>query len=194
MTASFKTGSRELNLTFLPIDEENARIVLSWRYSGKYAFYNSQPEHFDEELQTLTNPDNYYFAVTSDQGTLVACFCFGKEAQVPGGDYSAEALDYGCGMRPDLTGLGLGTAFILAGQEFGARAFDAISFRVTVAAFNRRAIKACTKAGFNIQQKFNHALNDSEYVVLVKVNERSRDGKREITEHTEITEKAGIGT
>lgn len=150
------------------MDEESAREVLSWRYAGRYAFYNPQPEHFDEDLQSLLDPDNNYFAVNDEQSYLVACFCFGHQAQVPGGDYSAEALDYGCGMRPDLTGLGLGAAFILAGQEFAERAFDATSFRVTVAAFNRRAIRACTKAGFNIQQKFQHTLNGSEYVVLVK--------------------------
>jgi RimJ/RimL family protein N-acetyltransferase len=162
-----------MRLIFSPMDEANARAVLAWRYAGVYAFYNPQDEQFDEDLRTLLEPDKYYFSARDEDGTLMGCYCYGPEAQVAGGDYSALALDFGCGVRPDLTGLGLGAEFIRAGMEFGRRAFDATAFRVTVAGFNRRALRACEKAGFQVAQRFRRPTDGSEFIVLTQTSETS---------------------
>ncbi|MDQ2672203.1 MAG: GNAT family N-acetyltransferase, partial [Actinomycetota bacterium] len=73
-------------------------------------------------------------------------FCFGEDAQVASGKrfglYEAEpALDVGLGMRPDLTGRGLGEEFVYAGLRFARETYSPPAFRLTVAAFNRRAIR-----------------------------------------------------
>lgn len=153
------------------MDEANARAVLAWRYAGVYAFYNPRDEQFDEDLRTLVEPDKYYFAAHDEDGTLLGCYCYGPEAQVAGGDYSAPALDFGCGVRPDLTGLGLGAEFIRAGMEFGRRAFETTLFRVTVAGFNRRARRACEKASFQVSQRFQRITDDGEFIILTQTIE-----------------------
>ena len=44
---------------------------------------------------------------------------FGPDGRVPGWDYDETALDTGGGLRPSLTGQGLGRAVISAGLDFG---------------------------------------------------------------------------
>ena len=44
-------------------------------------------------------------------------------------------------MRPDLTGQGLGAEFVRAGLRFAQDSYSPPAFRLTVATFNRRAIK-----------------------------------------------------
>lgn len=86
-------------------------------------------------------------------GQRVAGFvCFGHEAQVAGardaGLYAGEALDIGIGLRPDLTGRGLGAAFFAACVAHARVAHDPPALRLSVAAFNERAIATYRRAGF----------------------------------------------
>src|SRR5204863_514838 len=59
-----------------------------------------------------------------------------------------DVLDYGLGLRPDLTGRGLGLDFFRAGLEFGRERFRPALVRLHVAAFNERAVKVYERAGF----------------------------------------------
>jgi ribosomal-protein-alanine N-acetyltransferase len=166
--AELPGGARPLHLTFTPMDESAAREILTWRYEEQYAFYNPDPADAEESVGPFLDPANAYYSVRDEQGLLVAYPCFGLDAQVPGGDYSADALDTGGGMRPDLTGRGLGLAFLEAGLEFGRRMYNPRAFRVTVAAFNARARRVCEKAGFRPVQTFHSALHDRDFVVLMR--------------------------
>jgi ribosomal-protein-alanine N-acetyltransferase len=54
---------------------------------------------------------------------LIGFPSFGPDGQVPGWDYDDSALDTGGGLRPELTGLGLGRFVIAAGLAFGCAHF-----------------------------------------------------------------------
>jgi RimJ/RimL family protein N-acetyltransferase len=51
-------------------------------------------------------------------------------------------------MQPDLTGKGLGLAFINAGLDFAREQFQPDYFRLFVLTFNERAIRVYERAGF----------------------------------------------
>ena len=78
--------------------------------------------------------------------------CLGAEAQVAGardaGLYRTAALDIGIGLRPDLTGLGLGEVFFAACLAHALRTRRPASLRLAVATFNQRAIRVYERAGF----------------------------------------------
>ncbi len=157
-----------MNLTFSQMDEASARAVLTWRYDEPYSFYNPDPAGSEKDLKVLADPNNLYYVATDEDGDLVAYYCFGREAQVMGGDYSDEALDIGGGVRPDLTGRGLGSTVIAAGLNFGRDTFAPRAFRVTVAAFNRRALRLCEKLGFSPGQRFRREEDGREFIVLTR--------------------------
>jgi RimJ/RimL family protein N-acetyltransferase len=131
-----------------------AELISGWTYPGEYALYS-----FTEGAETLRELlDGSYFARLDEAGELTGYFCFGASARVlaEGDAYAADLLDVGLGMRPDLCGRGGGVAFVKEGLAFGRARFGAESFRLTVAAFNLRAIRAYEKAGFSVERGITH--------------------------------------
>ena len=57
-------------------------------------------------------------------------------------------MEIGLGLRPDLTGRGLGLDFFRAGVEFARERFRPALIVLNVAAFNERAIAVYERAGF----------------------------------------------
>jgi RimJ/RimL family protein N-acetyltransferase len=103
----------------------------AWRYDPPYDFY-------DGDGLPVKNPE-FFFAVRDDEGALVGFYFFG-----PDGD----ALFYGLGLRPDLTGRGLDEQFVLAGLEFARSLHGQRRVVLNVAAFNERAIRLYRRVGF----------------------------------------------
>ena len=154
---------------FNPMTEPQARAILQWRYEGPYAVYNCPPAALEEAVRQWLDPRLAYYAARDDAEALVGFCCFGDEAQVPGGDYAADALDVGLGLRPDLTGRGLGPGFVAAVLDLGRRLLRPRRFRLTVMAANRRAIRAYEKAGFRVSHTFSQpgAPGGQEWVQLL---------------------------
>ena len=157
-----------MNLVFQAMTEASARQILAWRYAPPYDLYNANPANLDEDIAYFVDPPNQYYEVLAETGAVVAFRCFGVDAQVPGGDYSTDALDTGGGMRPDLTGKGLGLTVIRAGLEFGQRVYQPRAFRVTVAEFNERALKTCERAGYRRVNTFFSERNGKNFVILLR--------------------------
>ena len=110
-------------------------------------------------MDTLLQPRFAYHSVYDERGDLTGYFCFGEDAQVAAGKrlglYEVEpALDVGLGMRPDLTGRGLGEEYVHAGLQFARETYSPPAFRLTVATFNQRAIRVYERAGFEIVERF----------------------------------------
>jgi [ribosomal protein S18]-alanine N-acetyltransferase len=153
---------------FTPMNDEEARAVVSWRYEAPYYFYDmaNDPGGLEELLGPPERRRGYY-AVLSD-GELVGFFSFGPGGQLPSFDYADDgSLDIGLGLRPDLTGKGLGLEFLLAGLEFGRRHFSPAGFRLAVAMFNGRAIRVYERAGFRRVTVFTHHTNGADYPFLL---------------------------
>jgi RimJ/RimL family protein N-acetyltransferase len=146
--------------------EDDARAILRWRYEPPYDLYNADPPAAPEDVANLTDAVNRYFSLRDSTGDLVAYICFGEEARVSGGDYSRDALDIGCGTRPDLTGKGLGPSIIEAAVRFGSTRYGATRFRATIAAFNQRALRASQKAGFVPVSAFDRPSDGLSFVIL----------------------------
>lgn len=153
---------------FRQMDEDSAREIVSWQYEAPYDIYNSAPDRIEESVQGYLDPANKYFTIWSTADALIGFRCFGADARVPGGDYGAEALDMGGGLKPDLTGRGLGAGFMEAAMEFAHRHFAPVAFRATVAAFNKRALRVCEKIGYKQASVFVSTHSGKEFVILIK--------------------------
>jgi len=105
--------------------------LATWRYEPPYDFY-------DGDVEPVLNPERF-FAARGDDGDMVGFLYFEPKGDV---------LEYGLGLRPDLTGCGLGLDFFRTGLEFGRQRYRPSFVRLYVAAFNERAIKVYERAGF----------------------------------------------
>ena len=140
------------------INEADVQTIQSWHYEEPYTAYDlsSDPEDDPNEMLDHRSP---HFAVHNEQRTLVGYFGFGTCAQPWDHDeprlYSdAGILDIGLGMRPDLTGHGLGLEFVNAGLDFAKEQFAPERFRLYVLTFNERAIRVYERAGFERVRTF----------------------------------------
>ncbi len=168
-----------MKLDFRAMDEASAQAITRWRYEPPYDVYNVRPD----AVHVFLDPKNAYYRITDGQGQLIAFCCFGPDAQVPGGDYTAAALDIGLGVRPDLTGKGQGLRYVAAVLAFAGRTFAATRWRVTVAKFNRRALRVWEKAGFRPVQTFRRGGAGRAFVVL------ARDARGEMQEGAETHDR-----
>jgi [ribosomal protein S18]-alanine N-acetyltransferase len=119
-------------------------------YPGVYSFYDWEQDA--DDLGELLDPGEWgrrYFAV--DRACeLAGFFVFTLR------DGIAEV---GLGLRPDLTGRGLGVGFLAAGLRFAAEALGAEGYTLAVAAFNGRALTVYERAGFVETDRYQHRTN-----------------------------------
>ena len=105
--------------------------IAEWRYESPYDFY-------DGDQEPVLNPERF-FTARDEGGEIVGFYYF----EPRGG-----ALYYGLGLRPDLTGRGLGLEFVRIGLEYGRDLVRARRACLSVAAFNDRARIVYEHAGF----------------------------------------------
>ncbi len=120
--------------------QAEAEEVASWRYPGEYAFYDAAT--VPEDLAELLDPErrgDAYFGARGPGADLEGFVYLDRK--------DAGAVEIGLGLRPDLTGHGLGAAFTAAAIEL-ARGRGADRITLAVAAFNLRATRVYERAGF----------------------------------------------
>jgi [ribosomal protein S18]-alanine N-acetyltransferase len=137
--------------------------VATWQYPTPYDCYDMAGADPD----FLVNPDNGFFALVEGE-VLIGYRSFGEDGQVPGGSYDSSALDTGGGLRPDLTGRGLGRQAIGTGLDFGRQRYAPAAFRVTIASFNIRAQRVVTALGFRNVGSFARTGDGRSFEVLVR--------------------------
>jgi ribosomal-protein-alanine N-acetyltransferase len=143
-----------------------AEQMLLWRYESPYNIYGYEGEDPESVVDYLIEKQNQFFAVL-DGDDFIGFRSFGADGQVEGGNYDDQYLDTGGGLRPDLTGKGLGQSFLTQGLQFGCEHSGTNRFRITVAAFNERALKLVRRVGFRELESFVRPDDQQAFVVLV---------------------------
>jgi RimJ/RimL family protein N-acetyltransferase len=77
-------------------------------------------------------------------------------------------MNTGGGLRPDLTGKGLGREAIGTGLAFGREQFAPAAFRVTIATFNVRAQRVVRSLGFGHVASFHATADGRSFEILTR--------------------------
>ena len=115
-----------------PMTRRDFDELATWRYEPPYDFY-------DGDVDPVLDPERF-FAARDGDGALIGFYYF---------EQKPDALEYGLGLQPELTGRGFGLDFFRAGLTFGRKRYRASCVRLFVAAFNLRAITVYERAGFH---------------------------------------------
>lgn len=145
---------------------EHAEEIKQWRYDGIYAIYNFGEDSIDELMN-----NEYYSCVKENH--LIGYFCFGKSAQIPTVEkdiYNGNALDIGLGLKPALCGKGLGREFMNAGIQFS----KTDSLRLSVAAFNKRAIALYKSLGFTTAAQVQHLYSNESFDIMTYYHKKGK--------------------
>lgn len=139
--------------------QDDAQAIAAWRYEPPYDFYDADADHRDlAELLDPARRGDRYFAAYDATGDLVGYFGFSRDREVVG---------VGVGLRPDLTGRGLGLGFLEEGLAYARARFAPRRFRLVVAEFNGRAITVYERAGFVRARTFERATNGGLHSFVV---------------------------
>jgi len=151
----------------VPRRQRHEKVISRWKYEGEYAFYNPEGPVEAEHPDQLTDRNSYVWIGSG--GDILGHVSYGPDGQIPtaeGYEYSGDALDIGLGLRPDLCGRGLGTGFVAQCLRFGRERYGAGRFRLTVAAFNQRAVKVYQKLGFSIESEVTHQIFRNKFYIM----------------------------
>ena len=142
---------------YLPMDESTAReIADEWKYPPPYDFYDmtADPEDYQEFVTPTLWPD---FLLQVRRGGRLFGFLSGDLSE------EGRAVEIGLGMRPDLTGRGLGLMFMRRNLDWIREAHPGAEIRLSVASFNQRGIKVYRRSGFRVVRSFVQVTNGGEY-------------------------------
>lgn len=158
-----------LQITYRPADKKSAREFLQWQYEPAYDIYNCPPEQIEKFIQYNIDPANHVYAMFDQNEELIGYNSYGRDAQVPGGDYNEEALDIGLMIKPEWTGQGLGAAFASDVIRKGIEMYAPKKLRVTIATFNTRAVHVWENLGFQQTQTFKRKADGMEFVIMTSI-------------------------
>jgi len=138
-----------------PMTQDEAETVAAWRYEAPYDFYDAPSD--EEDLARLLDADrrrDRTFTVRDDRGDVIGFFTYAR---------SDDVVVVGLGLRPDLTGRGLGPSFVEEGLAFARARYAPRRFRLSVAAFNARAIKVYERSGFVTTREYEEHTNGGTF-------------------------------
>lgn len=144
---------RDLELSYSVMTLEVAlETAGGWKYPPPYDFYDmtADPEDYEEFVTPEKWPD--VFMQVRSRGELFGFL----SAEV---DDSEGVLEIGLGMRPDLTGCGLGLSFMKCDLGWLEENLPGREIRLSVACFNERTITVYRRSGFRRVRSFEQATN-----------------------------------
>ena len=132
-----------MNLSLRPMTSGDVEAMRVWHYPAPYEVYDgdSDPGDVAQMLAEIASLDRWFAVVDPQSDDLVGFLEFKP------GD-GAQELEIGLGLRPDLTGIGLGASLVEAALAFARDRWAPDTFILDVLPWNERAIKAYERAGF----------------------------------------------
>jgi ribosomal-protein-alanine N-acetyltransferase len=127
---------------FAPMNEAHANAIANWHYDDIYSFYDMAADEDDLRIFMDTNNwESIVRAVLDENDELVGWASFYTEN---------DEFWLSLGLKPDLTGRGLGEEFVLECTRYAVSEykFGRPTIKLAVALFNQRAIKVYQRAGF----------------------------------------------
>ncbi len=143
----------------------DAQAILAWRYDPPYTSYNARMGEnagYGYVAEMLDSRSPHFAAriasgVDWERKPPAGFFAFGSACEV-GSEPDAPAAPHlyradgsitiGLGLRPDLTGRGLGLPYVEAGLTLARERYHPTLIRLFVYAWNQRAITVYERAGF----------------------------------------------
>ena len=116
------------------------REVAMWHYEPPYDFYDLASDPHDAAEMRDPAHAAHYRAVLTEGGLLEAFWYF---------DWHGDVVEVGIGLRPELTGRGLGESFLRAQLDYATSRWRPATFRLFVATWNERAIRLHERHGFH---------------------------------------------
>jgi ribosomal-protein-alanine N-acetyltransferase len=131
-----------MKYVFAPMNQEYANDIANWHYDDVYSFYDMTAD--EDDLRILMDTKNWQSiirAVLNENDELVGWASFYIEN---------DELWLSLGLRPDLTGQGLGEGFVAECVRHAVSHCGSIkdTIKLAVALFNLRAIKVYQRTGF----------------------------------------------
>jgi RimJ/RimL family protein N-acetyltransferase len=115
-------------LTVEPYDDE----IMGWHYEPPYDFYDTAADPPEDPTKFLV--------VRGDDGRVEAFWYFDRPED--------GVVEVGIGLRPDLTGRGLGERLMTAELDYARARWRPHTFRLFVTTWNARAIALYERLGF----------------------------------------------
>lgn len=142
------------SLSFCLLTSADARELHTWQYEGDYAVYSPEPQPDGGVDPGLLDARSPYYVARDSAGAMIGFACFGSAACVQDAlpvtlyPHQPGVLPIGLGLRPDLTGRGLGVPFVHAILAFARQQFAPRMFALYVLNWNVRALLVYARAGF----------------------------------------------
>ena len=147
-------SSRAGTVRIASMSQDDAEAIAGWAYEPPYDFYDWHADAGDlEELLDPALRGDRYFSAFDSTGGLIGFYSFRPEGGVV----------VGLGLRPDLTGRGLGLSFLEDGLAHARERHRPAAFRLSVVGFNTRAITVYERAGFKRARSFLHATSGGTF-------------------------------
>lgn len=120
---------------------DDVQTMRTWHYSEPYRTYDLDMDPGDVELMLteIASSDRWFAVVDPETGELTGFFEF---------VLTEDQVEVGLGLRPDLTGRGLGISLVTAGLAFARERWSPRGFALDVFPWNERAITVYERAGF----------------------------------------------
>jgi ribosomal-protein-alanine N-acetyltransferase len=146
------------NPRFRTMTEDDAAAISTWRYPPPYDFYD--PGADEDDLNELLDPvrrEAEYSTAVDDSGDIIGFAQLTRDG---------DSVEIGLGLRPDLTGRGLGGDFVKAVLQLARDRHAPRRITLAVAEFNHRAITVYERAGFVAVRRYRHHTNGREWDFL----------------------------